>query len=189
VPSAAFIDQTSGAMLTHEVWCDSRSIAGVIEADCRELAVSLYPAGGFSSITLAYQAAEYIAHMTNDGRPAVIFYVGDYDPAGVLIDVVLERELRRHLDPNVDLHFERIGITEEQIQAYDLPTKPRKAGDRRALHVAAMVEAEAMPAHILRQLLREHIEAYMPEGALAAAKVAEESEREHIDYMAHLMER
>ncbi len=50
-----------------EVWCESRSIAAVIENDCRELAVSLYPAGGFSSITLAYQAAEYINAATEGG--------------------------------------------------------------------------------------------------------------------------
>jgi hypothetical protein len=32
-----------------EVWCESRSIAGVIQEDCEELAVSLFPAGGLSS--------------------------------------------------------------------------------------------------------------------------------------------
>jgi hypothetical protein len=37
---------------------ESRSIAGVVQQrDCQELAVSLYPAGGFSSITFAYEAA------------------------------------------------------------------------------------------------------------------------------------
>jgi hypothetical protein len=117
-----------------EVWTESRSIAGVIEDDCRELAVSLYPAGGFSSLTLVYQAAEAI----NDhaaGRPVVIFYIGDYDPAGVLIDVTIERELREHLAPDADLYFLRIGITPGQIESLDLPTKPRKATDRRSLHV------------------------------------------------------
>jgi hypothetical protein len=68
---------------------DVRKFAGVIETDCRELAVSLYPAGGFASITLAYEAAENI-NATHDGRQVVIFYVGDYDPAGVLIDVSLD---------------------------------------------------------------------------------------------------
>ena len=63
-----------------EVWCESRSIAGVIEDDCRELAVSLYPAGGFSSITLAYQAAEQISEATRYGAvPAEIIYIGDYE--------------------------------------------------------------------------------------------------------------
>ena len=43
-----------------EVWVESRSIAGVVQDDCQELAVSLYPCGGFPSITLAHQAAEFI---------------------------------------------------------------------------------------------------------------------------------
>ena len=95
-----------------EVWCESRSIAGIIEAHCREFAVSLYPAGGFSSITLADQRlAEYINERSS-GKPCVIYYIGDYDPAGVLIDKQIERELREHLDDSVDLEFERIAITE-----------------------------------------------------------------------------
>ncbi len=32
-----------------EVWAESRSLASVLETDCKELAVSLYPSGGFSS--------------------------------------------------------------------------------------------------------------------------------------------
>ena len=43
-------------------------------------------AGAFSSIALAYQSAETINHYAA-GRPVVILYVGDHEPAGVLIDV------------------------------------------------------------------------------------------------------
>jgi hypothetical protein len=39
-----------------EVWVESRSLAGVVQDDCRALAVSLYPTGGFSSATLTYEA-------------------------------------------------------------------------------------------------------------------------------------
>ena len=170
-----------------EVWVESRSLAGVVEDDCEELAVSLYPAGGFSSITLAYEAARHINRFA-DGRQVNIFYIGDYDPAGVLIDVALERELRAHLKSHIDLNFERIAISEEQIQTYNLPSKPRKARDRRSLHIHETVEAEAMPARILRNLLRDHVEEFLPVDALAIAKVAEQSEREHIDRMAAFME-
>lgn len=168
-----------------EVWTESRSIAGVIEDDCRELAVSLYPAGGFSSITLAYQSAEAINHYA-DGRPVVIFYIGDYDPAGVLIDVALERELREHLSAGIDLRFQRIAITPEQIETLDLPTKPRKATDRRALHIRETVEAEAMPAGILRDLLRANIENLLPERALAVAQIEEQSARDYFDRLAEI---
>lgn len=168
-----------------EVWTESRSIAGVIEDDCRELAVSLYPAGGFSSITLAYQSAEVINHYSA-GRPVVIYYIGNYDPAGVLIDVALERELRAHLAAGVELHFVRIGITPEQIEEMNLPTKPRKETDRRAQHIRATVEAEAMPAGILRDLLCNRIESLLPARALAVAMAEEQSAREYFDRLAEI---
>lgn len=166
-----------------EVWCESRSIAGAIQGTCRDLAVSLYPAGGFSSLTLAYQSAEYMLSAA-DGKPIVVFYVGDYDPAGVLIDQAIERELRAHLPNDIDMDFQRIAITEQQIEDHDLPTKPRKAGDRRAQHIAATVEAEAMPAHVMCELLRTKVEELLPEGALRGAKVAEDSEREGLRALA-----
>lgn len=171
-----------------EVWVESRSIAGVVQDDCEELAVSLYPAGGFSSITLAYDAAININHECRDTRrDCAIVYIGDYDPAGVLIDVAIERELRKHLDPSITMHFWRIGITKDQIDVYDLPAKPRKETDRRALHIRETVEAEAMPARVLRALLREVIEALLPKDALSVAKAAEESERAHLDQMAEML--
>ena len=166
-----------------EVWCESRSLAGTLIDLCDELAVSLYPAGGFTSASFAYRAAEVL----NAQGQTKVFYVGDFDPAGVLIDVCLERELRRHLESGVELDFERIAITKEQIEEYDLPTKPRKPGDRRALHIEETVEAEAMPAGVMRSLLRRCIEGLLPEGALDVVRVAEQSERDHILRMATLL--
>ena len=125
-----------------EVWCESRSIAGVLQAECRRLAVSLYPSGGFSSATLCYEAAREIDR--NECDRALILYVGDYDPAGMLIDRAIENELRKHL--RTPLTFARLAINEEQIARFDLPTKPRKSTDKRRLDIAETVEAEAMPA-------------------------------------------
>jgi hypothetical protein len=166
-----------------EVWCESRSIASVIQSVCTELAVDLYPCGGFASLSFAHFAAEQ-HNQTKDYRPLTIFYIGDYDPAGVMIDRALERELRLHLDSRIDMSFERIGINEDQIAEYDLPTKPRKKSDMRSQQVIFTVEAEAMPAHILRELLRNNIESLLPVGALHAAKVAEQSEREGLKILA-----
>lgn len=175
------------AALRCEVWVESRSIASVLIDDCDELAVALFPCGGFSSLSFVHSAAEE-HNESGDNRPLVVLYVGDYDPAGVLIDQSLEREMRRHLSERIALIFVRVGINPEQIEVCDLPTKPRKASDRRSPHVAATVEAEAMPARILRGILRERIERMLPEGALTAAKVAEQSEREHIERMARALE-
>lgn len=175
-----------------EVWCESRSIAGVIENTCEELAVSLYPAGGFSSLTLAYEAAQQIAADVEDTDKTIeIIYVGDYDPAGVLIDRDIERKLRGHLDDagvTNTLTFHRLAITAAQIIEFDLPTKLRKAKDTRALYIERTVEAEAMDPNLLRRLLRELVESFMPEGALAVAKVAEESERRGLRVLAGILD-
>ena len=81
--------------------------------------------------------------------------LGDFDPAGVLIDRHVEAELRR------------LAINPEQIAAFDLPEKPRKAGDRRRLDIEQTVEAEAMPAGEMRRLVREAVESYLPARRLA----------------------
>lgn len=172
---------------THvEVWCESRSIAGVIQGTCEKYAVSLYPAGGFSSLSLAHQAATYIQSNIDHGgkREALILYVGDYDPAGVLIDQKIESELSRHLH-NVPLEFRRLAINQAQIEQYDLPTKPRKPSDRRARHISETVEAEAMPAYILRGLIESQLDALIPPNHLTALRAAEESERQAINLLAN----
>ena len=156
-----------------EVWVESRSLAGVLVTTCRELAVSLYPAGGFSSATLAFEAAREIDRERRD--QAVVLYVGDFDPAGVLIDKALEAELRSHLQTPLELW--RLAVNEDQIALFDLPTKPRKAGDRRRLDIQVTVEAEALPAAEMRWLVRQAVESYLPMRALEVVKAAEESER------------
>ena len=174
-----------------EVRCESRSIASVVQGDCQELGVSLYPSGGFSSLTLLFDAAGQIAAEVEDTDKSIeIIYIGDYDPSGVLIDRDIEVRLRKHLaDAGVTypLAFHRIAITAEQIEQYDLPSKPRKATDRRARHIERTVEAEAMPAGVLRSILRLTVESFMPHGALTVAKAAEQSEQSFLRRWADIL--
>ena len=169
-----------------EVWVESRSIASSVIELCDRYAVNLFPCGGFSSVSFVHSAAE---DLNSDalGKPVVVLFIGDYDPAGVLIDVALQRELRSHLDPSIELIFKRIGINREMVEKYDLPTKPRKPGDKRSLHVPFTVEAEALPATTLRSLLEAEIVALLPSRALEIARVAEESERSHLKLMAEIL--
>ncbi|MCY4550602.1 MAG: hypothetical protein OXC28_19740 [Defluviicoccus sp.] len=167
-----------------EVWCESRSIVGVLQAECERLAVSLYLTGGFSSATLAHEAAEHIDAC--DAEYCSVLYIGDYDPAGLLIDRSLESELRKHLD--TPLVFRRLAINEEQIDLYDLPTKPRKATDRRRLDIHETVEAEAMPAADLRSIVRLAVEAHLPSYVLRVAQEAEERALEGLHWLSDRVE-
>ena len=164
-----------------EVWTESRSLAGVLEGECERLAVSLYPAGGFASVTICSESAAEIDRRSRDS--AVVLYVGDYDPAGVLIDQAIEAELRQHL--KTPLHFRRLAINADQIAEFDLPVKPRKESDRRRPDVTGTVEAEALAAGVMRGIVRDTVEHYLPRRALEVAKVAEQSEREGLRKLAH----
>ena len=108
--------------------------------------------------------------------------------AGVLIDRKIEQGLRKHLGADFPLHFERVAINREQIDRYNLPTKPRKTSDRRRLDIQQTVEAEAMPAKTMRALVRDKIESYLESGALAVARIAVESERELMGEIANLID-
>ena len=171
-----------------EVWTESRSLAGVVQGLCRDLAVSLYPAGGFASMTLTYDAAQHIEQEASAKNSAVIFYVGDYDPAGVLIDQSIEAELRKHLPDGFPLEFKRIAVNAAQVVEYALPTKPRKAGEVRRQDITETVEAEAMPAATLRALLRTSIEDLLPARALEAVGLVEREEKEGIERMAAMID-
>ena len=167
-------DMWSDSTTLVEVWVESRSIAGMIRDVCNRLGVSLFPCGGFSSATFAWEAAR-IYWMY---KRVHVIYCGDYDPAGLMIDVALGRELRTHTKTPVQ--FERIAINESQIAEYDLPTKPRKASETRVPGILETVEAEALPAPILRSLVREAIERHLEPDAINYAERMEESGRQFL---------
>ena len=162
--------------LLPEVWCEARSMVGVLAGLCSEYGVNRYPTGGFPSESYLWEAAQAIRR--SDARIAVIYYVGDYDPSGLHISESTESRLAAFLDSSgKDMHFDRVAINEWQIKAYDLPTKPRKATDNRKLSMTETVEAEAMPAADMCELVEERLTELMPPDALEALRTAEESER------------
>jgi hypothetical protein len=49
--------------------------------------------------------------------------------------------------PDIEIHFERLAVTPEQIEAWDLPSRPRKATDTRTKNFGAVsVELDASAA-------------------------------------------
>ena len=174
-----------------EVWCESRSVAAVIQGECNALGVSLYPCGGFASRSFLWQAAR--SWIESGKEDLIIYYVGDYDPAGMLIPEKVEEALRGFNEQSSgwegrDLSLYRLAVNEDQIDAMNLPEKPRKAGDRRRLDVQRTVEVEAIQARVLRGMVRRAVENHLPEQALHVAREAEKSEREGLRRMAEWLD-
>lgn len=67
----------------------------------------------------------------------------------------------------------------EQVEQWDLPTRPTKMTDTRAKKfVGTSVELDAIPAAKLRELVRTCIERHVDQAQLKLLRIAEESERE-----------
>jgi hypothetical protein len=159
-----------------EVWCEKDALAGVLMEETEVYDVPLMVAKGYSSITFLHSAAQAIQAR---GKPAYIYHFGDLDPSGVDAARHVDESLRRYA-PGAEIHFERPAVTRQQVEEWNLPTRPTKQTDTRAKKFgnATSVELDAIPAQKLRQIVRECIERHVDQDQLKILKVAEESERD-----------
>src|SRR5262245_24901028 len=66
-----------------EVWTEKDTVAGVLWEVTYDYDVPLMVSRGFTSETYLYQTAQNIIEA---GKPTYVYYLGDHDPSGVLID-------------------------------------------------------------------------------------------------------
>lgn len=161
-----------------EVWCESDSMAGVLGPVTNRYDISLMSSRGFSSHTFLHQAG---VEMTSIGKPTFVFYIGDYDPSGMLIGENIEKHLR-NFAPTIDIHFERLLIMPDQIEEFDLPTKPVKHSTHsRRFSGTQTVEAEAMPAGQTRDILEQAILRHIDAREIEVLNVVEDEERQALN--------
>jgi hypothetical protein len=160
-----------------EIWLEKDALSGVIYPVTSSFDVPLMVARGYASLSFLNSAAEYIDDLA---VPAHIYHLGDFDPSGVNAGEKIEETLRE-MAPRAEIFFERIAVTPEQIEAWNLPTRPTKTTDSRSKNFGAIsVELDAIEPNTLRQIVQDVIEIHLPEDQLEVLKAAEESEREYI---------
>ena len=160
-----------------EIWLEKDALAGVILPVTSKYDVPLMVARGYASLSFLHSAAEYINELD---RPVFIYHLGDYDPSGVNAGEKIEETLRE-LAPDADINFERIGVTQWQIEALNLPTRPTKTSDTRSKGFGDIsVELDAIPPGTLRAIVEAAIENHLPQEQFEVLKIAEASEREII---------
>ncbi len=117
--------------------------------------------------------------MGYEERPCHIYHLGDWDPSGQDAARHIEETLR-DLAPDAEIYFERIAVTQDQIEEWDLPSRPTKSSDTRSRKWRGgdSVELDSIHPDELRQLVQDVIEEHLPPEKFAVLKVAESSERE-----------
>jgi hypothetical protein len=158
-----------------EIWTEKDAIAGVLNEETAKWVVPLMVSRGFSSETFLYEAAETIKAQN---KPAFLYYFGDYDPSGLLIDRTIANRLRGFA-PAADIHFERVAVTESQIQEWKLPTRPtKKKGSHHKSFVGESVEVDAIDPEVLISLVSGCIRKHIDPRQLAVTTASEEQEKE-----------
>jgi hypothetical protein len=167
-----------------EIWLEKDALAGVIYDTTDQYDVPLMVARGYASLSFLHSAAEQIAELS---VPAYIYHLGDFDPSGVNAGEKIEQTLRE-LAPDVEIYFERLAVTEDQIRDWKLPTRPTKKTDTRSKNFGdTSVELDAIPPDQLRALVEEAINRHLPQDQLRILRVAEESEREILQQLVERM--
>jgi hypothetical protein len=159
-----------------EIWLEKDALSGVLYDVTEEWDVPLMVTRGYPSLSFLHEAGQ---GLERSGKPAYIYYFGDYDPSGVDIPRVTERELRKFA-PNTEINFEILAVTgEQQIKELNLITRPTKKSDMRSKKFTGeSVEVDAIPSKILRKMADQVISNHIPMEEIFRIKEIEEQERE-----------
>jgi hypothetical protein len=166
------------------VFCEKDALAAVVEQETAPYCVPLVVCRGYSSITKLHETAQEILAAN---RKTFIYHLGDHDPSGQDAARDTEEKLRRYA-PGIEIHFERVAVTLEQIESWDLPSRPTKTQDPRAKKFgrSTSVELDAIPADKLRALVRSRIKLHVDKKRMKALRATEKKDRKFLSRVAAL---
>lgn len=169
-----------------EIWSEKDAIAGILLEAAEPYGVHVLPLRGFPSLSTLHDAAAIFQEMGNRGKEVYVYYFGDHDPSGRLIDPSTLRSLEE--DFGVSVNFERVALTEEQILEYNLPTRPTKKSNHSKNFRGRSVEIDALPMRVLRELVDQVISQHIPPGWLEMMERIEARERASFDVFIECVE-
>lgn len=114
-----------------EIWVEKSTQDDVLRSVCTQYGVNLVTSLGFQSITSVIDLLERIRR---SAKPARIFYVSDFDPAGDGMPTAVARQVeywRQKYAPDADIALTPVALTRDQVITYRLPRIPIKDTDLR----------------------------------------------------------
>jgi hypothetical protein len=89
--------------------------------------VSLWPFSGHASVSYLKRIASFI-NIVNEltGKPVMVLYFGDYDPAGEIIPETAFRHVRKWV--NTPFSAYRVGLNLDQVERYGIEEDPDRPG-------------------------------------------------------------
>jgi hypothetical protein len=165
-----------------EIWLEKDALSGVLYEETASWDVPLMVTRGYPSVSYLYEAAEAIGY---NGKPAHLYYFGDYDPSGLDISRNVEERLREFA-PDAEIEFTRVAVTPDQVVSMGLPTRPTKKTDSRSKNFGTdeSVEVDAIPPKTLRLMVSSCITQHIDRRALEVTQLAEAEEQKALELLA-----
>lgn len=116
-----------------ELWCEKSTMNDVLRPVCDRYHANLVTFEGEVSITSV--CVNLMRRLEEADKPARIFYISDFDPAGNSMPVAMSRKLEfmaRHAVRDLEVKVNPLALTREQVETYQLPRIPIKETERRA---------------------------------------------------------
>ncbi|HWK28077.1 MAG TPA: hypothetical protein VNS09_16045 [Solirubrobacter sp.] len=174
-------DKQTGQAYYVELWCEARGMMEQLARVAHEYSVPVYSCGGFSSLTANRMIVDRILSRS---APTVMLHVGDFDPSGESIFEAMVEDVQSFLAedallPGVHrLIPERVALTPEQIERYEIPMAPVKGSDSRAAGwTGGTAQAEALKPPQLACEVRDAIERWIDADVLQEHVELERLER------------
>lgn len=153
-PEVSGYDYSAGDQPVHvELWVEKSTMDDVLSPLCKDLGVNYVTSLGFQSIT---SIIGMLQRVQQANRPARIFYISDYDPAGDGMPTAVARQIEYWLSDyagDADIRLQPLVLTKDQVIKYRLPSIPIKDTDRRK---GAFIERYGMEATELDALEALH---------------------------------
>ena len=147
----------------------------------------MYPAGGYAHLTGKKEPADRITARAE--KQTVVLSLGDYDPHGLTMfenirdDVTAFVEADRRPVTRLPI-FERVALTEEQVEMFDLAHEPYRPKPRdyrgQRWPYNWVVQLEALPPDTLEELLTTVIRSYLDGRRYAASLRRQVRERREL---------
>jgi hypothetical protein len=151
-----------------EIWVEKTTMNDVLRPLCSQYQTNLVTGAGEMSITACL---DLVKRVEQAGRPARIFYISDFDPAGYGMPISVARKVEflvDNLELGQDIRLEPVVLTKGQVIEYQLPRTPIKETELRKTHFEEIhgegaVELDALEAlypGTLADIVREYLDTY-----------------------------
>jgi hypothetical protein len=177
-----------------EIWSEKDTVLGALGELARELGIHLAIGRGFGSTSGARKTANIFREA---GKAICVFYVGDHDASGALMELDFAKRVEEYSDGELrqrvwgdglrpgEFAVKRLAIHKADIKAFNLPPQNVKSEDPRAEWFKKKfgkqcVELEALPVEELRTRISSAVNALIDWAAWERAINVEQAEFESI---------